>query len=340
MELVMGCDPHLDSFTVAVTDPTGRAVETARFPNRPQGWKAAAETCRRYQVARVGIEGASGYGRLLARVLSRAGVCVLELPTRLTARMRRIDGAGKSDPGDAVAIARAVTRGEGAVWVDDPALETIRVLTHRREELVRHQTQEVNRLRALLAQIDPERVQQMGRLRTIAGFTALARVAYRGDPHRKAISGLIRQAASDCLHRFHQIRQLEQTLKEVMPPLGWAIIDQVQGAGVITAAQLLAEIAGSAGFASHAKMAAWAGTAPLDVSSGRQQRHRLNRGGNRQANRAIHTITLTQLRHHGPAATYINRRIQEGKTRKEAIRAAKRHITRTIWKIIHNPNLT
>ncbi|HSJ34488.1 MAG TPA: IS110 family transposase [Acidimicrobiia bacterium] len=114
----------------------------------------------------------------------------------------------------------------------------------------------------------------------------------------------------------------------------------IQGCGLITACQILAEIAGTGGFTTPAKMAAWAGTAPLHASSGRQQRHRLNRGGNRQANRAIHTITITQLRRQSPAADYITRRTKEGKTQREAIRAAKRHITRRIRKTLRHHGLT
>jgi transposase len=119
-----------------------------------------------------------------------------------------------------------------------------------------------------------------------------------------------------------------------------ALIDEFIGCNTIVAAQLLSQFAGTDGFATDAKMAAWAGTAPLDASSGRQQRHRLSRGGNRQANRAIHTIVVTQHGTGGPAADYIARRISEGKTPKEAIRAAKRHITRRIWKTLHHHGLT
>ena len=338
-----GCDCHLDSFTVAVIDGVGQPLEVAAFGNRSQGWASALELAGRYRLGMVGIEGVSGYGLSLAQTLGRAGVEVLEVPTRLTARLRQIDGAGKTDPGDAVAIARAVLRGQGSVWRDDPDLETVRVVCHRREELVRAQTQEINRLRALIAEIDPERVQTMGRLRSLSQLRELAEVQYGGNCHRQTVAVLIRRLAADCCDRLVQIRSLEKTLAELLPPLGWALIRQTQGMGVITASSLLAELAGTDRFATDAKMAAWAGISPLDASSGRHQRHRLNRRGNRQANRAIHTIALTQLRHGGPAAHYINRRTAEGKTSKEALRAVKRHIIRHIWKIIRdnpNPKLT
>lgn len=340
MELVMGCDPHLDSFTVAVVDRTGRRLETGELANRLSGWETAVDLCGRWGLSTVGIEGASGYGQSLARTLTTAGIRVVEVPTRLTARLRKVDGAGKTDPGDASAIGRAVLSGQGSVWVDDPDAETLRIVSHRREELVRAQTQEINRLRALLAEIDPERAGTMSRIRSLAQLDRLAKLRYGGSRHRQTVAALIRQIGADCRHRLLQIRQLEANLKQLLPPAGHALINQIQGIGVITAATLLAEMAGTDGFATDAKMAAWAGTAPLDASSGRQQRHRLNRGGNRQANRAIHTIIITQHQQRGDAHHYITRRISEGKTPKEAIRAAKRHATRRIWKILHHHGLT
>ncbi|HSJ35086.1 MAG TPA: IS110 family transposase [Acidimicrobiia bacterium] len=337
--VVMGCDPHLDTVAVAVVDALGREVLAREVANQESGWDELAGVCARLGVARVGIEGASGYGRCLAQRLSTEGVVVTEVPTRVTARVRRHDGAAKTDPGDARAVARATARGEGTVWVDSATLEQIRVLSHRRDSLVETQTREVNALRALMAEVDPARAARTPRLRSVAAFERLARVEYDGDPHRETVGLLIRQTAADCARRFDQIKQITHLLGKVMPPVGKALM-RLEGIGVVTACQILAEVAGSGGFSTPAKMAAWAGISPLDASSGRQQRHRLNRGGNRRANRAVHTMITTQLRHRGEAADYIGRRIQEGKTQREAIRAAKRHAIRRIWKTLRNHGLT
>lgn len=338
--LVAGCDPHLETVTVAVVDSAGGGVETVTVPNSARGWEQTVELCQRWEIEVVGIEGASGFGRCLAQTLNQAGIRVREVPTRLTARLRRVDGAGKTDPGDARTIARAVSRGEGNDWTDDPWLETIRVLSVRRDHLVVDQTADINQLRALLTGIDPMTAARLGRLRSVRSFQTLTRYTTDGDPHLNVVVELIHQIATTCLDRLSLIRQLEHQLDQHMPPTGRALIDQIPGCGVVTAAQLLAQLAGTDHFATPAKMAAWAGTAPLDVSSGKQQRHRLNPGGNRQANRAIHTIITTQARHHGQAHHYINRRMSEGKTRREATRAAKRHLTRRIWKILHTTQLT
>lgn len=334
-----GCDPHLDTIATAVIDPVGRHMASRTVPNSEAGWRQLAALFTSMNVAAVGVEAASGYGRALAGTLTEAGLMVVEVPTRVTARERRRDGNGKTDPGDARAVARAVAAGQGSVWVDDTDLETVRLLTHHRETLVRTQTQEINRLRALIAEIDPQRAANLGRLRSRRQLDQLTRIQYRGDSYRETTGMLIRQLASDCRRRLHHIRQTERRLRTALPPVGAALMT-IDGVGLITACQLLAEIAGTGGFATPAKLAAWAGTAPLDASSGRQQHHRLNRGGNRQANRAIHTIIITQLRHGGEAARYITRRIQEGKTEKAAIRAAKRHATRRIWKTLNTHGLT
>ncbi len=337
---VMGCDPHLDTLAAAVVDSNGAELAVLTVANTDLGWDQLVRLCEQHQVRTVGIEGASGYGRRLAQTLTGAGIGVKEVPTRLTARTRRVDGAGKSDPGDARTIGRAVARGEGHTWVDDTGLETLRVLTNRRDQLVTVQTADINQLRALLAEIDPETAARLPRLRSRKSLIRIARTEYAGDSHRETVARLIRAIAADCEHRLEQIRDLEQSMREVMPPVGWALIDQIHGCGIIVAAQLLSQLAGADQFATDAKLAAWAGTAPLDASSGRQQRHRLNRGGNRQANRAIHTIIITQHQQRGDAHHYITRRISEGKTPKEAIRAAKRHATRRIWKILHHHGLT
>lgn len=339
---VMGCDTHLETVTVAVIDPTmERMLGVVTVPNRSEGWEQVIELCRQTRVCRVGVEGASGFGRGLATRLVAEGVEVVEIPTRLTARIRTIDGGSKSDPGDATAIARATSRGEGSVWTYQPAAETLRVLTHHRQSLITDQTRAVNQLRALLIEIDPDLSARIPRLgRSKRPFQQLTATSLGTNPHHQTVGWLINQLATDCLRRIDQITELENRIKQAMPPVGWILIDQTIGCGLITAAQLLSELAGTDRFNNDAQMAAWAGTAPLDASSGKQQRHRLNRGGNRQANRAIHTIVVTQHRCNGPAADYINRRISEGKTRKEAIRAAKRHVTRHVYKIIRDHQLT
>lgn len=335
---VMGVDPHLDSVTGAVVDHNGGEVTVLTVPNSQTGWSELVRVCGDHGVATVGIEGASGFGRRLAQTLTGAHLEVKEMPTRLTAATRRVDGAGKTDPGDARTIGRAVIRGEGNPWFDDPTTETLRVVSNRRDQLVRHQTAEINRLRALLAEIDPETASQTPKLCSKHQFVTLTAFEAAGDIHRETVARLIREIAEGCLQRWEQVRDLTRELDTLMPETGRRIIEQVPGAGVVATAQLLSELAGTGGFETDAQMAAWAGISPLDASSGRQQRHRLNRGGNRQANKVIHQIVTTQLKPGGEAAAYVARRISEGKTKREAIRAAKRYVIRRIWKTLNTPS--
>jgi transposase len=342
METVMGCDPHLDTISASVVDGIGRELEAVTVPNNLTGWTRLGQLATDHQINRVGIEGASGHGVVLSRILDGVGFEVLEIPTRLTARRRRIDGAGKTDPGDARTIARAVAAGEGHRWADTPHLETIRVLTVRREQLVTHQTADINQLRALMAELDPERAAATSRLRSSAAIRRfITTTINQPSAYQQTLIDLIAEIGHTCLDRLDRIRHLESRMRKSLPAAGHALIHRFVGCDLITACQILSQTAGIDGFATDAKFAAWSGTAPLDVSSGRQQHHRLNRGGNRQANRAIHTIVLTQLKHDGQARHYLQQRNPaNNKKRRIVIRAAKRHVARQVWKVLRDHGLT
>lgn len=339
--MVGGVDPHLDHCTIAAIDPaTGEVTAQTSIANLESGWHQAVTFCQRHRVATIGVESASSFGMALSRVLSRAGLIVIEVPTRLTARMRRLDGASKTDPGDAIAVARAVISHDLSPWGDAPEAEALRVLVHRRETLINIQTREVNQLRALLTEIDPGYAARLPRIRTFKAFDQLAALDYHDDVYQRIVTEQVQSIARSCHARLEMINQLKRDIANSLPPVALRLIDQLHGCGVITAGILFAELAGTSGFATDAKFAAWAGISPLDASSGRQQHHRLNRGGNRQANRAIHTIVITQIRQHGPAADYLNARLtgtpkQRQAQKKRLIRAAKRHTARHIWKIIN-----
>jgi transposase len=335
MEPVMGFDTHLGTFDMVAVDGLDRELESAQVANTPQGWAEAVATAHKFGITLVGVEGASSYGAALARTLLGAGITVKEVPTRDTAWTRRSHGGAKNDRIDARAAARAVLAGKGNVWTDDPAQETMRIVTHHRESLVRAQTRAVNELRALLVGYDPPAAARLGRLNTLKGFNALAGLAPDSDPHRELIAQLIRDLADDCARRLTTIRKLTGQLKTLMPEAGQRLIDSIDGCGVVSAAIILGELAGTDQFATEAKFAMWAGAAPLDASSGQNLHHRLNRTGNRQVNRALHIVIATQLRHGGEAADYLTRRLREGKPPRAAVRACKRHLARRIWKILH-----
>lgn len=337
---VIGVDPHLDSFSLTVADPLGRPLEALTLENTPRGWTEALDTARRHRIGTVGIEGASGYGAALARHLDRAGIEVIDIPARVTVAGRNREAAGKTDPADARVVARALLEGFGSPWSNQTLYEALRVISHRREALIGDQTRDINRLRALLTDIDPPRAARLGRLRSNKAFNTLSRVRYDGNPHRQVNAQIIRALATDCRRRLNETRRLTRQLDQLLPPAAHQLINQIDGLGIISAATLLGELAGTDGFESDSRFARWAGAAPLDASSGREERHRLHRGGNRRINRVLHTIIITQARHGGKAAHYITRRQQENKTQREAIRAAKRHLARRIWKTLKQLELT
>jgi transposase len=147
-----------------------------------------------------------------------------------------------------------------------------------------------------------------------------------------------------CRELVRRIRELNRRAVEIKRDLAKLVkanapqLLEIVGCGTLCAAAILGEVAGINRFGTEAQLAAYAGVAPLDASSGKQQRHRLNRTGNRQLNRTLHVIAVTQIRMHPPAMAYYQRRQSEGKTNREALRALKRYIARTVFNTLKNPN--
>jgi transposase len=334
MTVVLGCDPHLDTFDVVAVDEVGREVAAAHLGNEPAGWAGAVALAARLDAATIGIEAASGFGRGLATAAQAAGMVVVEIPTRLTGGLRRREGGGKTDRGDARAVARLTLRGEGIRWCNDPHTEALRVVVHYRKSLVRAQTRAINQLRALVAEIDPATAAGLPPLRSGRAFEQFDTFGDDTNLHTATVSALIRALAGSCRQRLDTIRDLEHQIEQLLPAQGQRLRSEIHGIGLIVAATIVAEAAGTDGFATDAKMASWAGIAPLDASSGRHSAHRLNRGGNRQANAAIHTIALVQSRSYQPAIDYLARRRQNGDDHRKAIRALKRHIIRRVHKTL------
>jgi len=262
------------------------------------------------------------------------GERVVRVPPKLMARTRRSARArGKSDAIDALAVARAAIREP-----DLPAAQLagasreLRLLVDHREDLVCERTRIQNRLRWHLHEIDPELeppARTLGRLSQLDGLRR--RLARR---EQTAQVRICRELVSRCRELTRQANRLEcevETLVRREAPQLLAL----PGCGPLTAAKLVGEVAGIERFRTDAQLAMHAGVAPLDVSSGRQQRHRLNRTGNRQLNLALHTIAVTQQRVYAPAKEYLTRRQADGKTKREALRALKRQLARRTFNILH-----
>lgn len=326
--MLVGIDPHADQVTVAVTDDRGTPAGSLVAPNTAVGWAMVIRevgTAHRWMV-----ENAHGWGYGIARYLSGRGGEVYDVAPWMTAQLRSgRPHANKTDPGDAGLIALAGVVFGPPPFVSLPNIDQLRHLVTTRRLLVKTRTQFANQLKATLRTICPDQVNSLGRLRTRTQWKHLCR-AHTPNP---AATTTIRTLAHLGLELTDHIHQLETTIKTLLPPVGHALTT-ICGIGLIGAATILTEVRHPHRFTTHAQLAAWAGTAPLDCSSGRQQTHRLNRGGNRTFTATIHRAIETQINHHGPAATYITKKQQQGTTRRAAKRACARHLTRTIHKTL------
>lgn len=327
----IGIDTHKATLAVSAIDELGRELGSITVRNDPAGhrqlrrWAAHRGPHRRF-----GIEGSGSFGAALAQDLIESGEIVFEVPATLTDRERRhLREPGKSDPGDALAIARVVLREQGLRRVSRPSLaDDLKLIVIARDELVSERTRVANRLHADLLVLAPGYGDLIPNLVAARHLAALARLLSRRTSTRAQLarSRLTRVRAID-----HEVAGLEARLAALLAASG-SSLPRLPGIGVVVAAKLLGESGDVRQVRSSAAFAALAGASPIQASSGQTQRHRLNRGGNRQLNRALHLMALVQARTHAPARSYLERRRAEGKTWREAIRCLKRHLSDVVYR--------
>jgi transposase len=287
----------------------------------------------------VGVEGTGAYGAGLARVLTAAGVVVVEVdrPDRKTRRL-----VGKSDPVDAYAAAAAVLAGRacGVPKSRDGVVEAIRVLRIARRSAVKARTQVINQIRAVLVTAPGslrEPLSGLGQSPLVEKLARLRPGADLADPMTATRSALRRLA-----RRHHtlteEITDLDSDLAPLVTLAAPALLE-LFGVGVEVAGQLLVTAGDNPGrMRSEAAFAHLTGVAPLPASSGPVQRHRLNRSGDRHANQALYTITLSRMRHDPRTQHYVARRTQEGLSKPEIIRCLKRFIAREVHHALTTPS--
>jgi len=331
--LFCGIDSHKDTLAVCLVDQTGRCLAAASFANAPAGHhQLAAWLDRHGPVARVGVEGGANLGAGLARFLRDHGLDVREVPCALTVReRRRLRRPGKSDPTDALAIARICARDHDLPPARQAGLaENLKVLSDYRDELLASRTAEGNRLHADLAIVCPGYARVCRRLTAERSLTAAEELLV-GRPEVRAQVARCRIAR---LREFdREIRALAGQLAQLVAVSRTRLVDLV-GVGPILAARILGEVGDVARFPDADHFAAANGTAPIPVASGRTDRHRLNRGGNRRLNRAVHYVALTQATWEPRAVAYLARKQAEGKTKREALRCLKRRLSNVIFKTL------
>ncbi|MGH2573258.1 MAG: IS110 family transposase [Actinomycetota bacterium] len=331
MEVAIGIDPAKGSLAVAAVDALGRVLEAVEFPNDPRGHRALLGWVRERGLDRViGIECSLSYGASLSRYLLGAGEDVREVPTTLTHReRRRRHSQGKSDLVDSVAIARIVASGEvlpSAHRIE--MLTDLRALVDYRDQLVRARTQMANRAHADLVNIRPGYGGAVPNLRAKV-HRAKARSLLRGD--RSVRAELLRRRLGELSRLEGEIAPMDRRIEATVRETGTSLTE-IPGVGPFVAAKILGEVGDPSRIRSKAAFAVLSGTAPLPASSGQTHRHRLNRGGNRQLNWALHYIALVQCRVMPEAQAYMARQREGGKSHKEATRCLKRHLSNVVYR--------
>lgn len=334
--ITVGVDTHRDTLELAAVSGEGLVVDQTRVPNSQVGFEQALGWVPEAGSYRWAIEGAGSYGYAFTRFLRDQQHQVTNVATWRVNQLRIQSHGRKTDAIDAQLSARADQHHPLPSVEPWDQAHTLKTLTTLRRALVGEQTASVNRIHALLVKHNPELGSTIGRIRSLKHFITLTTTIIVGDPTATMVLNL---EAQRCADRHTHINQLTKLIKTNLGTQGHTLCT-IMGIGPIGAATLIAEIGHINRFKTNAHLASWAGTAPLDASSGKHQRHRLNRRGNRLVNQILHTAIITQLRHQGPAQHHITHKLTQGKTTQEAIRSAKRHLTRTIHTQLKQPHLT
>ena len=332
MSVVMiGVDPHKSSHTAVALSVAGEplgevrvrasAVQVARLLAWAQGWPQRAWA----------VEGADGVGHLLAQQLLAAGERVLDVQPKLAARVRLLaaGNTNKTDPNDARSVAIAALRSPGvrAARADDHAA-VLRLWSKRYRDLGRSRTQVVCRLHAVLCELIPGGVSK-------AVTTGLATDLLE----QLRPSGAVQAARCELAMAFiADLRGIDVALRQTRAQLAAAVqasgtsLTSIFGVGPVIAAAVIGGVRDVARFPSRDHFAAYNGTAPVEVSSGQRKIHRLSRRGNRRLNHAVHMAAVTQIRNPGSdGRAYFDKKLAEGKTRKEALRSLKRRVSDAIY---------
>lgn len=329
--VTIGIDAHKRSLAVCFVDELGRELAAREFANEPRAhWALHAWVVR--QAAgerRFGVESTGWIGRGIACFLLGKGERVVDVRGTLTDRQRRrLRGDGKSDPRDALAIARVTAREERLppVRADSPARD-LKLLCDYRQQLLGERTRIANRLHVDLVSLRP------GYERSVPALDSRPRLeqAERLLERQLGVQAQLACRRVEALHRLdREIRELERDIAQSVRASGSGLPELV-GISFLSAGRIIGEVGDVARVATKARFARMNGTAPIPASSGQTQRHRLNKGGNRRLNHALHMMALTQARMDPRARAYVERRRSEGRTQRDAVRALKRHLSDVVY---------
>jgi transposase len=341
--IVIGADPHKSQHTLAAVEAaTGELVDDLTVAAKPKGHAELLRWGRSLGPERLwAIEDCRHLTGNLERYLVAHGERVVRVaPKHMAGARRSVRERGKSDPIDALAVARAALR-EGPdklppAWLDDEAMQ-IKLLLDHREDLEQESTRIVGRLRWHLVDLWPELELPVRAFERMVWLDRVGRRLARAEQSTRV--RICREQVRELRRLLRRSRELERELAVLVKAKNHALLE-LPGCGPLTAAKLIAQTAGAERFPSEAHFARLAGVGPVPVSSGRKDRHRLDRGGDRQLNCALHRIAVTQKRMHAPAQDYLARKQGEGKTKREALRCLKRQLVRTVLRLLRPPVLS
>ncbi|MET8243788.1 IS110 family transposase [Streptomyces sp. NPDC005202] len=340
-EVVFRVDTHRDAHVAAVLSVMGTVLATDEFPASAAGYRDLLKWARKSgAVRRAGVEGTGSYGASLSRYLLAHDVDVFDVNRMDRADRRR---RGKSDPLDAQNAARAVLSGRARARAKagDGPVQIARMYELTKVSAVKARTQAINQLKAVLITADPALREELAGLGNAELFRTCARFADASRCENVGGESVLQAARITLGLLAHRIGQLSEQIREVDARLARLVechapqLLAVVGIGPDTAVALLITVGDNPErLDSEASFAALCGVSPVERSSGRRQFRRLNRGGDRQANAALHRIVFTRLRVDPRTQEYYERRIKEGKTRREIVRCLKHYAAREVLHLV------
>lgn len=334
-EVILGVDTHLDKHIGVVIDSVGKLLGHLSISANSSGYRQLEKWARSFgDLQRAGVEGTGTYGAGLTRYLAAQKVVVLEInrPDRSMRRFR-----GKSDPTDAESAARTVLSGiECAIPKSQSgAAEAMRIISIARRSTVKARTQAINQIRGMLISAPDEIRSRLWKSNAAECARSCSRIRSLGESNwSKTLATTLRLLAKRWLYLTEELKSLDKDLDQLTAKVAKRVRKQF-GVGPQTAATLLS-VAGDnpERLRSEAALASLCGVNPLEASSGKTVRHRLNRGGNRAANNALWTIAMVRMRSDPRTEVYVARRTAEGKSVKEIHRCLKRYIVRELYPLI------
>lgn len=334
MRVVAGVDCHKETHTVVFVDVTGSSLSQLTIQANEAGYAEAMARGAELGCTEWGLEGTGSYGRMFADILTRTGLTVYEVPGTFTKRHRKhASRHGKSDALDANAIAEAVLRESSrlSAYARSDEQEAVRLKYDRRDRLVRQRTEAVNRLRAAALRLDLGGLPTMltSKSSLVRVLALLRKVRDRSHTTDELIAE-VNEAVADIRRLNSVVATLERQLRPFVERLAPELL-KMYGASLVTVAGLVGH-GGILQCRNAAAFAMRAGVAPVECSSGRSKSVRINTGGDRQLNRALHVIALVQVRSRDHVGrSYYDRKRSEGKTHREAIRALKRQLATVVF---------